>query len=758
MPQIAHLRRWFALGAVLMCTLVCGMYFYARLRVQNALKQIPEKMGVNIEQTSNGFTISKSEQGRTLFKVQASKAVQFKEGGHAELHDVTITLYGKDSSRFDRIYGKNFQYNPKTGDVTGEGRVDIDLQSNPQGAIEPDQAAPKAAEKVIRLSTTALKFNQRTGDAHTDQKVDFDLPQANGSAVGVTYVAKTNVLTMQSQVNLFLRGATPATITALHGVITRDPHQVVLDHPHLAIKQGKEWADAEKATLYLRPDNTLDHVIAENSVRLAADSAQPARAQCDQFNLLMQPGRGVISTATLTGHVQMNLIGQQPLQENSDAAVLYFSGANVLTKIHAEKNVRLLQHQATGNEKSAQDMELTAPVVDFIVINGDRLNYAETNGPPQIALRAVPPNPSGRQTVVTAAKFEAHFDDQGQISSVHGAPDARIVATAPNEPQRASTSSVVDAAFGSGSGINKLVQEGNVYYLDDERKAWADHATYTPGDQMLVLTGSPRVVDNGTTTTASVMRLNRGAEEAFADGNVHSTYSDLQPQPDGALLATSSPIHVSSRSMSARGTPAIATYTGGARLWQDDNLVEAPSIQFDRDHRYVLAEAWAGRGVSTVLTETDSKGNVTSVTVTSDKLSYSDPERKAHFTGHVVAEGGDMKVTAKEVEAYFKPRGGVSTTSKSDAAQNNSTTATLDTIVATDDVVITEPERKGTGNKLVYTAATDKFVLTGGPPSIFDAERGKITGDSLTFYKRDDRVEVEGSRSSPAVTETRVAR
>jgi len=29
---------------------------------------------------------------------------------------------------------------------------------------------------------------------------------------------------------------------------------------------------------------------------------------------------------------------------------------------------------------------------------------------------------------------------------------------------------------------------------------------------------------------------------------------------------------------------------------------------------------------------------------------------------------------------------------------------------------------------LVYTAADDKFVLTGGPPSIFDAERGKITG------------------------------
>jgi hypothetical protein len=58
----------------------------------------------------------------------------------------------------------------------------------------------------------------------------------------------------------------------------------------------------------------------------------------------------------------------------------------------------------------------------------------------------------------------------------------------------------------------------------------------------------------------------------------------------------------------------------------------------------------------------------------------------------------------------------------------------------------------------VYTVAEDKFVLTGGLPSIFDAEHGKITGDSLTFYKRDDRVLVEGKDTSPTVTQTRVAR
>jgi len=85
-------------------------------------------------------------------------------------------------------------------------------------------------------------------------------------------------------------------------------------------------------------------------------------------------------------------------------------------------------------------------------------------------------------------------------------------------------------------------------------------------------------------------------------------------------------------------------------------------------------------------------------------------------------------------------------------------TGQVEKIVAENDVVIKEPTRRAIGNRLVYTAADDKFVLTGGPPSIFDAEQGKITGDSLTFYRHDDRVLVEGRITSPAVTRTQVAR
>src|SRR5580692_7586900 len=131
--SVSRLRRWFALGAMLMVATVAGMYFYAQWSLRKAVHAIPAKMGLNIQQTAEGFSISKSVEGRTQFTVSASKAVQFKEGGHAQLHNVKIVIYGKDSDRFDQITGDNFDFDPASGNVSATGTVLIDLEANPEG-------------------------------------------------------------------------------------------------------------------------------------------------------------------------------------------------------------------------------------------------------------------------------------------------------------------------------------------------------------------------------------------------------------------------------------------------------------------------------------------------------------------------------------------------------------------------------------------------------------------------------------------------
>src|SRR6266702_994086 len=231
--KVYRLRRLLAVTAMLLALVVTGMYFYARYRATNVLKQIPGKIGLDIKQTASGFQFSKSDGKRTLFTVQASNVKEFKLNGNAELHNVNIVVYGRDSSRFDQIYGDNFAFNQKTGNVTAKGDVQIDLVANSAGLATPDQSTPKELKNPIHLKTRDLVFNKDSGNAATAARVEFRTPQATGWAVGVKYAGKSNTLTLSSQIHVVLNGPNAAVVEADRGVISNDPREIVLDHPHL---------------------------------------------------------------------------------------------------------------------------------------------------------------------------------------------------------------------------------------------------------------------------------------------------------------------------------------------------------------------------------------------------------------------------------------------------------------------------------------------------------------------------------------------
>jgi lipopolysaccharide export system protein LptA len=419
----------------------------------------------------------------------------------------------------------------------------------------------------------------------------------------------------------------------------------------------------------------------------------------------------------MTGNVHMEQSGPQPMQGRRRARDHGFRRSEQLQKVHAVDGVRITQKAAQAEAKPAgkgvasspQDFEITAPIIDFRNCarshSGARRNFrrradhdhasagirprhaAELRRRWQASCHAFP----DRTTVVTAGKFDAQFayaDGRDRITNVHGAPNARIVNSAPGQPDRVSTSDSVDAAFLPKGGIDFVTQLGNVAYADGQQpdkrmQAWANSARYTPSDQMLVLTGSPRVTNGGMATTANSIRMNRATGDALAQGDVKSTYSDLKEQPDGALLASSSPIHVTAQSMTAHNTPGTSLYSGNARLWQDANIIEAPTIQFDRDRRFVTAQGTPAQPVQTILVQTEKVqaekvqgetgcenlkgtgksgtqgsplGGSSPISITAAKLTYADSERKAHYEGGVDAKGADFTATAKTADAYLVPR------------------------------------------------------------------------------------------------------
>src|ERR1035441_8855660 len=111
--SIPRLRIWFAVLALAAVAVVAGFYLHARMELRSSLKNLPGKLGIEIQQTSEGFSLSKSEGGRTLYTIRASKAVQFKAGGHADLRNVHIVVYGREHDRYDQIYGNQFTYDPQ---------------------------------------------------------------------------------------------------------------------------------------------------------------------------------------------------------------------------------------------------------------------------------------------------------------------------------------------------------------------------------------------------------------------------------------------------------------------------------------------------------------------------------------------------------------------------------------------------------------------------------------------------------------------
>jgi len=194
-------------------------------------------------------------------------------------------------------------------------------------------------------------------------------------------------------------------------------------------------------------------------------------------------------------------------------------------------------------------------------------------------------------------------------------------------------------------------------------------------------------------------------------------------------------------------------------------VVRAPKIDFDNEKRSIVAESDKSQGISSLFVQQSQDGKLTPVDVTSDRLTYVDEERRARYTGNVLAKTTTGTLTTQQLDIYLKeaasqvPESGQKPTAhRGPSLPGPDAPSKIDHMVATGSVVVTEPNRRAVGDRLVYTAGDGKYVLTGRSPSIFDAEHGTVWGDSLTFYSHDDRVLVESKRSSPTITRARTTK
>src|SRR5260370_13899589 len=126
--SIERLRIWLLVGGGLLVLVIAAFVGYGHYRAHRFVRDLPQKLGVDVRRETNNVTYSQSVQGRTIYTIHAAKAVE-RSDGKMTLHDVGIVLYGRKQDRADRIYGEEFEYDQKNEIIRAVGEVHIDLQA-----------------------------------------------------------------------------------------------------------------------------------------------------------------------------------------------------------------------------------------------------------------------------------------------------------------------------------------------------------------------------------------------------------------------------------------------------------------------------------------------------------------------------------------------------------------------------------------------------------------------------------------------------
>jgi lipopolysaccharide export system protein LptA len=135
--------------------------------------------------------------------------------------------------------------------------------------------------------------------------------------------------------------------------------------------------------------------------------------------------------------------------------------------------------------------------------------------------------------------------------------------------------------------------------------------------------------------------------------------------------------------------------------------------------------------------------------IVSQEMVYTDSARTVDLTGSVRVVDQDGVLRSNQATVWLaQASAGSNPSNTGTAASSGFMGGRVDHMVATGAVVIDQPGRRATGDRLVYTASDGTYVLTGtkaAPPKVVDQTQGTTTGAALRFKSGDDSVEVLGS-------------
>ena len=787
--EAAKYARWSAAAALLLAIGTAGVYLNRKWLAHRERAKAPPPAPQDVTRLSSGLTFSKVEGNQKIFTVEANRAMDFKDKAASLMEDVTITIFGKTGARHDTIHTKSCQYEKDGASIVCSGEVQLDLQSSQ----EADRTAkvPSAAQKV-HAETRGVIFDRATGIAQSDQPVKFSFPNGRGEAVGVEYHSEEGAVRLARDVsfwlapeNVLVKGQKPATavrepvhVTGKSADFERDSRVLHLLGP-IEARTATAALKAGEMTLALDKGFRAERLVAS----AGGSGKKPeleSRTADSQANLSGQTltaffaPEGWLTRMEAAGAVQgSQQSGAEIDNFNAESALL-----ELLPKTNHAKNLRLngdvrLKSNAekTGESRTLQTSAFLVEFAEYKKDESAKPRRAETLGrgalqwtdPVQQTSSGTTAESLFAETKLAADKLELQFGDQGKASQLVAMGNVSTERMLPGRPAQAATAQSGTVHLLESGGWSQMELQGSVKLSEGDKNGEADHALFVRAAQTATLTGNAVVRDAATETRAPRITFAQNSGEIRADGGVRST--DFSAKGNGLQLAPA-PANISADTLRANSKTSRALYTGHARLWQGDSVMEADSIELLRDNKILNASG----NVRAVFPQTASQAPAPSLVaqksarppktrlwhVTAGRLTYSDADATAHLEKNVVAKSVDQEMRAPIADLYFtrneKPAPGPHALSSNPTASSQQ----ISRAVGTGGVTVVQGTRRATAEHGEYSAAEGKFVMSGGKPTIFDASEGATTGHQLTFFLADDTIIVDSENGSRTLTKHRV--
>jgi lipopolysaccharide export system protein LptA len=361
-------------------------------------------------------------------------------------------------------------------------------------------------------------------------------------------------------------------------------------------------------------------------------------------------------------------------------------------------------------------------------------------------------SPGAVRTKLRADSLELSFSSAGKPGLLSASGNMSTERTLPGRPLQTATARTGTAQLLPNGGWSEIDLQHDVTLREPDRSARAEHAVFSHDPETATLTGKAVVRDATTETVAPRIVFRQATGDISAEGGVRST--DLSTQGRSLNLAPA-PANVTADALQANSHTGHALYSGRARLWQGDSVMEGDTIELIRPTRMLIATNHV-RAVFPQAAAPTGQPGVTSPSakstlwhVTAGSLTYWDAENRARAERDVVAQSATQKTRSPLMDLYFTRNG---------LPNSPDGPLQIERGAAVGGVTVEEGQRKAVAERGEYTAADGKFVMSGGTPTIFDGSAGTTTGRQLTFFLASDTIIVDSENGSRTLTKHRVDR